>query len=115
MLQDEEDYVHEIHTTKPLSGEEDDEDDDDDDDDSIAPKPASVEQGRVPQGMVRHGRPDLLDIFTQMKAAAVEGGQTAVGVLTCGPTLMMGDVMAMCDNTSDENVNFECSAEAFEF
>eukprot|EP00656_Telonema_subtile_P033437 TRINITY_DN37060_c0_g1_i1.p1 TRINITY_DN37060_c0_g1~~TRINITY_DN37060_c0_g1_i1.p1 ORF type:complete len:211 (+),score=28.66 TRINITY_DN37060_c0_g1_i1:137-769(+) len=64
---------------------------------------------------LRHGRPDLHKIFTETKEAAVAAGDLRVAVMVCGPLGMVGDVVRLCQEMSDDRVTFDPSEEVFEF
>lgn len=76
-------------------------------------KPTDIE---AHNGNITQGRPDLNKIFSEMKDAAVQQGETAVAVLVCGPISFIDHAREASRHWSDAcgGVKFDFHEETFE-
>lgn len=63
---------------------------------------------------ISRGRPDLKDIFLQMREAAIALGERRVAICVCAPTQLVKICRNACAKFSDNRVRFDFHSEVFD-
>lgn len=83
---------------------------------SLEEPPADFNVKPEVQECLRFGRPNLVNVFSKMKAiAAKDDGFTRVAVLTCGPVGLCNHVQQQAWAHSGNGVKFDYHGETFDF
>lgn len=71
------------------------------------------------QHWLKHGRPNLPDIFERTAQLCQKENISRVGVCVCGPSTMVNETVDLCHasllNPSCSGVRFDCHCEVFDF
>ena len=66
------------------------------------------------QPYLRFGRPNLPQMFCQMRELAKAYEEHRVAVMCCGPPGMIADVRSLSSKHSKDGVSFDCHEEIFQ-
>jgi len=106
-------------TENIFSDDEDDNNNDDGGDDHQKLAEKMVEMNKIGEGSaidkyLRLGRPDLVDIFQNIKSNAVDHHFGRVGVVACGPAQLVKKSLRLSSNHSSPFVRFDVHHERFD-